>query len=56
MDRWYEIAKDSARDDGSRRLDYIMVFETEDKNLKKKIENFYKSLIPTDNLLLGQGD
>ena len=55
MNRWYEIARDHAVEDGRRIKDYMLVFETEDKELKNKIEQFYRSLMPTENLF-GRGD
>lgn len=53
--RWYEIAKDSVGDDGARHLNYVMVFETEDKGLRKQIEDFYRNLVPTE-AIYGRGN
>ena len=55
-DRWYVITKDSTGDDGIRHTSYLIGCETEDKAIRKRIEEFYKELLPTDEIIYGRGD
>lgn len=46
MNSWYRIIKE--QDDEENKIKtHIMVFETDDKDIAKQIEAFYRNLIPS---------
>lgn len=45
MKSWYKIVKDVERRDGTTDKVDTLVFETTDKNISKRVENFFKSIM-----------
>lgn len=45
MKSWYSNSDDIKMNDGSKRKEYRVVFETDSKELKDEIEKFFQSLM-----------
>lgn len=45
MNSWYRIIKEKNEADNLKKT-HIMVFETDDKDIAKEIETFYKRMMP----------
>lgn len=49
MKRWYSRSSDVKMKDNETRKEYHLVFETDSKTVKDKIEKFYKELMDEQN-------